>query len=100
MYIKGCSGFILTVYMVYLFLMLILSIQREMHTQDLHMFCLFLMLTQSIQNIYTHISAPNFLNIQPIFNLKKFWKAETQGFSAISSNPMYVNTVNANCEDF
>ena len=73
---------------------------KEMHTQGLHMFCLFLMLTQSIQNIYTHISAPNFLNIQPIFNLKKFWKAETQGFPTILSNHMCVNTVNANCKDF
>ena len=26
---------------------------------------------------YTHIFAHNFLNIQPIFNPEKFWKAET-----------------------
>ena len=26
---------------------------------------------------YTHIFAHNFLNIQLIFNLEKFWKAET-----------------------
>ena len=29
---------------------------------------------------HPHIPAHNFFNIQRIFNLKKFWKAETQGF--------------------
>ena len=31
--------------------------------------------------IYAH----NFLNIQLIFNLQMFWKAETEGFSTIPS---------------
>ena len=34
---------------------------------------------------HPHIPAHNFLNIQPIFNLKKFWKTETEGFSTIPS---------------
>ena len=34
---------------------------------------------------HPHIPAHNFLNIQPIFNRKKFWKAETEGFSTIPS---------------
>ena len=33
-------------------------------------------------NIFTH----NFLNIQPIFNPIKFWKAETETFPTIPSN--------------
>ena len=33
-------------------------------------------------NIFTH----NLLNIQPIFNPKKFWKAETEMFPTIPSN--------------
>ena len=37
-----------------------------------------------------HIFAHNFLNIQLIFNPKKFWKAETYGFPTISSNAIYV----------
>ena len=37
-------------------------------------------------NIFTH----NSLNIQPIFNLKKFWKAKTWGFPTISPNDMYA----------
>ena len=40
----------------------------------------------------THISVHNFLNIQPIFNLKKFWKAQTEGFQTIPSNAIYVDT--------
>ena len=48
----------------------------------------------------THISVHNFLNIQLIFNLKKFWKAETQGCSAIPLNAMYVNTVDASDKYF
>ena len=34
---------------------------------------------------HPHIPAHNFLNIQPIFNLQKVWKAETEGFSTMSS---------------
>ena len=34
---------------------------------------------------HPHISAHNFLNIQPIFNPEKFWKAETEGFKTIPS---------------
>ena len=34
---------------------------------------------------HPHIPAHNFLNIQLIFNPQKFWKAETEGFSIISS---------------
>ena len=49
---------------------------------------------------YTHISAHNFLNIQPIVNLKKFWKAETQSFSTIPSNTIYIDTVDARNKDF
>ena len=41
---------------------------------------------------HPHIPAHNFLNIQLIFNLKKFWKAETEGFSTIR-NIIYVDTV-------
>ena len=37
-------------------------------------------------NVLTH----NFLNIQQIFNLKKFWKAETKSFTAIPLNFMYL----------
>ena len=40
-------------------------------------------------NSFTH----NFLNIQQIFNPKKFWKAETETFPTISSNAMYVEGV-------
>ena len=39
---------------------------------------------------YTHIFAHNFLNIQPIFNLQKFWEAETHSFSTIPSNTVYM----------
>ena len=39
---------------------------------------------------YTHILAHNFLNIQWIFNPKKFWKAETQSFPTIPSNTVYI----------
>ena len=42
---------------------------------------------------HPHISAYNFLNIQLIFNLQKVWKAETEGFSTIPSNTIYVDTV-------
>ena len=35
--------------------------------------------------IKTHIPAHNFLNIQGFSIRKKFWKAETQGFSTIPS---------------
>ena len=42
---------------------------------------------------HPHIPAHNFLNIQLIFNRKKFWKAETEGFSTIPSNTIYVDTV-------
>ena len=42
---------------------------------------------------HPHIPAHNFLNIQWIFNLQKFWKAETEGFSTIPSNTIYVDTV-------
>ena len=50
-YIKGCSGLILTGYMVYLFLLLMQSTWRKTHT---------------------HNFAHNFLNIQqPFFNLIK-----------------------------
>ena len=40
-------------------------------------------------NSFTH----NFLNIQWIFNPKKFWKAETETFPTIPSNAMYVKGV-------
>ena len=43
---------------------------------------------------HPHIPAHNFLNIQRIFNPQKVLKAETQGFSTIPSNTIYVNTVN------
>ena len=39
---------------------------------------------------HTHIFAHNFLNIQPIFNLQKFWKAETLSISTIPSNTVYI----------
>ena len=42
---------------------------------------------------HPHIPAHNFLNIQWIFNLQNVWKAETQGFSTIPSNTIYVDTV-------
>ena len=42
---------------------------------------------------HLHISPYNFLNIQPISICKKFWKAETEGFSTIPSNTIYVDTV-------
>ena len=32
-----------------------------------------------------YILAHNFLNIQQIFNLKKFWKAQNQGFLPVST---------------
>ena len=38
---------------------------------------------------HPHIPAHNFLNIQLIFNPKKFWKAETEGFSTIPSSTIY-----------
>ena len=43
-------------------------------------------------NVKTHLHIPahNFLNIQPIFNPKKFWKAETEGFSTIYINTIYM----------
>ena len=43
--------------------------------------------------VKTHpdIPAHNFLNIQWIFNLQKFWKAETQDFSTIPSI-LYMST--------
>ena len=41
-----------------------------------------------------HNFAHNFLNILPIFNLIKFWKAEAEGFATISSNTTYLDTVN------
>ena len=34
---------------------------------------------------HPHIPAHNFLNIQPIFNQQKFWKAETEGIPTIPS---------------
>ena len=34
---------------------------------------------------HPHIPAHNFLNVEWIFNLQKFWKAETQGFLTIPS---------------
>ena len=40
-----------------------------------------------------HICAHNFLNINWIFNLQKVLEAETQGFSMIPSNTIYVDTV-------
>ena len=42
---------------------------------------------------HPHIPAHKFLNVQWIFNHKKFWKAETEGFSTIPSNTIYVDTV-------
>ena len=42
-----------------------------------------------VHNIVTH----NFLNIQRIFNPKKFWKAETETFPTIPLNAMYVERV-------
>ena len=39
---------------------------------------------------YTHIFAHNFLNIQPIFNLEKVLEAETESFSTIPSNTVYI----------
>ena len=41
----------------------------------------------------SHILAHNFLDIQPIFNPKMFWKAETQDFPTIPSNAIYVEGV-------
>ena len=40
-----------------------------------------------------HNFAHNFLNNQPIFDLKKFWKAETETFTTIPSNAIYVEGV-------
>ena len=40
-----------------------------------------------------HIFAHNFLNIQPILNPKKVWKAETWTFLTTASNVMYVEMV-------
>ena len=37
--------------------------------------------------------AYNFLNIQPIFNPQKFWKAETQGFPTIVSMVCHVKSM-------
>ena len=55
------------------------------------------MSTQSIQMIYTFV-----LITSLIFNGfsigKKFWKAETQGFSTIPSNTIYVDTVDTRHE--
>ena len=66
MYIKGHSGFILTVYMVYLFLMSMQLTQRKIHTDT-------------------------FLLIFIWFSIwLKFWKAETQDFPTIPSDAMYV----------
>ena len=42
-----------------------------------------------VHNSFTH----NFLNIQWIFNPKKFWKAETETFPTIPPNAMYVEGV-------
>ena len=42
-----------------------------------------------VHNIFTH----NFLNIQRIFNPKKFWKAESETFPTIPFNAMYVERV-------
>ena len=42
---------------------------------------------------HPHIPAHNFLNIQWLSIRKKFWKAETPGFSTIPSNTIYVETV-------
>ena len=39
---------------------------------------------------YKHIFAHNFLNIHLIFNLQKFWKAETKSFPTIPSNTVYI----------
>ena len=36
-----------------------------------------LKVSKEAQNTYKHVFAHNFLNIQQIFNLEKFWKAET-----------------------
>ena len=43
------------------------------------------MSTLLIYKTHPHISAHNFLNIQPIFSLQKFWKAKTEGFLTIPS---------------
>ena len=61
----------------------------------LQWFKCYVMSIQWIQNAYTctHVSAHNFLNIQQIFNPKKFWNAENQGFPTIPPNPIYVDTV-------
>ena len=48
---------------------------------------------------HPHIPAHNFLNIQWIFNpQKKFWKAETQGFSTIPSI-LYMSTLSIQDKD-
>ena len=82
------------------------------------MHCMLCMSTQSIQRIkacnafntmyidtvdakYIHIFLPhNFLNIQLIFNPKRFLKAETKGFPTIPLNAMYVDTVDLHCKYF
>ena len=51
------------------------------------------MSTLSIQNNIHTFLPHNFPNFQWIFNLQKFWKAETQDFSTIPSNTIYVDTV-------
>ena len=43
---------------------------------------------------HSHISGNDFLNIQRFSIRKKFWKAETEGFSTIPSNTIYVDPVN------
>ena len=61
------------------------------------------MLCRSVDTVNTKhifISAHNFLNIQLIFNLEKFWKAETQSFPTIPLNTMYVNMVDTSCKYF
>ena len=50
------------------------------------------MSTLSIQNTYTFLPI-TFLIFNRFSIRKKFWKAETQGFSTIPSNTIYVNTV-------
>ena len=69
MYVKdvkdGVCSFYATLHTELLILLLMLKVSNTMNNLS------------KAQNTYKHVFAHNFLNIQRIFNPKKFWKAET-----------------------
>ena len=56
---------------------------------------------EAVNTKHIHIFLPiKFLIFNRFSICKKFWKAETEGFSTIPSNTIYVHTVDTRCKYF